>query len=280
MKKPCHLLTHSCASSNFRCHKKRAATGDSISRFKVNRPCEETYFKEVARPHSQEAGRLLEKLDLAEKSPGHQTVYRAMKEASAAAFNYDADGGELFSPVNAKFFAMIRRNMNCLLCDKVMSAAYLANFAAGVEERATVTVEGQVIALLMSALKKMADTKISGARLAAGKDAAASENFRLVAASECLWTILELPYVQTSYNSVHVCMLPLEHRGGIIKTERSRFRNSDATVTAFITSRQNSELSVRHKFTESQLIVAQQCLRSAFSINKFSFFGVRPPDLT
>ena len=154
MKKPCHLLTHSCASSNFRCHKKRAATGDSISRFKVNRPCEETYFKEVARPHSQEAGRLLEKLDLAEKSPGHQTVYRAMKEASAAAFNYDADGGELFSPVNAKFFAMIRRNMNCLLCDKVMSAAYLANFAAGVEERATVTVEGQVIALLMSALKK------------------------------------------------------------------------------------------------------------------------------
>ena len=180
-----------------------------------------------------------------------------MNEASAGSFNYDDDGGELFSHVNAKFFAMVRGNMNCLLCDRVMSAAYLAKYAAGVEERATVTVGGSTDSTVIISVKKMANIKISGARLAAEKDAAASEHFRLVAPSECLWTILELPYVHTSYDSIHVCTLPLEHRGGIIKTQSSRFKNSDATVTAFITSRQNSDLSVYYKFTENQKIVAE-----------------------
>ena len=166
--------------------------------------------------------------------------------------------------------------MNCLLCDRVISAAYLAKYAAGVEERATVTVGGSTDSTVIVSVKKMANIKISGARLAAEKDAATSEHFRLVALSECLWTILELPYVHTSYDSIHVCTLPLEHRGGIIKTQSSQFRNSDATVTAFITSRQNSDLSVYYKFTENQKIV----LNSVFSIDKVSLFGVRPPELT
>ena len=49
----------------------------------------------------------------------------------------------------------------------------------------------------------MADVKIAGALLKAGEDAVASENFHVVSATVCLWTILELPYVFKSYDCSH-----------------------------------------------------------------------------
>ena len=43
--------------------------------------------------------------------------------------------GETFSPVVPSLFAMLKCNFNRLLCDKIMSAAYLASeYAAGVGE--------------------------------------------------------------------------------------------------------------------------------------------------
>ena len=60
-------------------------------------------------------------------------------------------------------------------------------------------------------MKKMANIKIESARVAAGKEAMASENFRFVAISECVWSLLDFPYVITSYKPIHICTLLLEN---------------------------------------------------------------------
>ena len=106
--------------------------------FKVCRPTEVTYFKEIVRPHSEEVWRLLDKFDLAEVSLGHQSVFRAIIEPSIGSFKYDADCTELFSPVNAKFLQWsVKQDLFALwqLC-------YLVKSVAGVEESATVFKDG------------------------------------------------------------------------------------------------------------------------------------------
>ena len=210
------LLSHDCAKASYRCHKKCDTEGNSICRFKIYEPAAETFFKIVDRPHSQEAWELLSQLSLAELRDGFVDVYRATNEMVAGKYNYDADFGETFSPVVASIFALLKCNMNCLLCDRVLSAAYIAKYAAGVEERAFVDIKAENATKVSVSVKGINNIKIAGAKLAASKDFSSTEQFRVISSTECVWTMLQLPYVMPSYECVHVSTLPMENRGGVI----------------------------------------------------------------
>ena len=59
-------------------------------------------------------------------------MFQVSKEMQAGKFNYAADFGETFSPVVPLIFAMFKSSMNSFVCDRIMSATYLAKYAAGV----------------------------------------------------------------------------------------------------------------------------------------------------
>ena len=133
-------LSHNCEKADFRCHKKCDNSGKTICRFKIFEPSNETFFKLIERPHSEEAWEILHDLGLAKLVEGFENLYEVSNELKAGKYNYAADFGETFSPVVSKIFSVGQCSMNCLLCDVVMSASYLAKYAAGVEEHAEVNV--------------------------------------------------------------------------------------------------------------------------------------------
>ena len=82
--------------------------GESICRFKIYKPSEETFFEDIFRPHCEEAWKLLENVDLAHKDD--QMIYRCTEELGAGRYNYAADYGEKFSPAVPCIFTLLKNS--------------------------------------------------------------------------------------------------------------------------------------------------------------------------
>ena len=279
------VLSHDCEKSFYRCHKKTDSTGNFVCRFKVYQASQETFFEVIHRPHSEEVWELLCALDLASKNDSEQFHHEASEEMTAGKFNYAADFSELFSPVNPLLFALLRGSMNCLLCDKIMSAAYLAKYAAGVEERATVEISGKSDTTVNVTVKGMRNIKIGKSGFLAqceDNKPSSAERGRIISSTECIWHMLNLKYVFPTYDVVHVSTLPLEQRGGIVKrrtVRRRRDRPGTTDALKFVTVRSSFFSNTSRKFTNYQKNTAREHYNSHLSIDKVSLYCIRAPEL-
>ena len=279
------VLSHDCEKSFYRCHKKTDSTGNFVCRFKIYQATEETFFEVIHRPHSEEVWEMLCSLDLASKRDSQQNCHEVSDKLTAGKFNYAADFNELFSPVNPLLFALLRGSMNCLLCDKIMSAAYLAKYAAGVEERATVEISGKSDTTVNVTVKGMRNIKIGKSGFLArfeDNTASSTERGRIISSTECIWHMLNLKYVFPTYDVVHVCTLPLEQRGGFVKrrcVRRSRDRAGTTDDLKFVTVRSAYLTDSSRNFTDYQKKTAAEHYRSQLSIDKVSLYCVRAPEL-
>ena len=279
------VLTHSCEKSGFRCHKKRDGNGDLVCSSKVYQPAQETFFREIQRPHSEEFWELLTSVNLADKLDRESVSYRTSPALEAGNFNYAADYNEHFSPVVPLLFALLKGSMNCLLCDKIMSAAYLAKYAAGVEERATISISGRSDTTVAVTVKTMKNLKIGKGKFQAKREdelKTSAEKARIIAATECVWHMLNLKYVFPTYEVVHVSTLPLEQRGGVIRRQKSFKRSTRTGVTdslLFCSIRKTLFMDNKRHFTEFQERCANEHINSKFTIDKVSLYCVRAPEL-
>ena len=66
----------------------------------------------------------------------------------------------MFSPVSPILFVLLKGSMNLLLCDRIVSAAYLAKYAAGTEERATLEIMGKLNSTVEVSVKGIKNIKI------------------------------------------------------------------------------------------------------------------------
>ena len=279
-------LSHTCERAGFRCHKKCDNSVNMVCRFKVFDPCFQTFFKAIDRPHSNEVWDLLKSLNLAKLVEGFHAGYEICQELQGGRYNYAADFGETFSPVITKLFTVIQASMNSLLCDRVMSATYLAKYAAGVEEHATVQISGESNDTVSVNVKKMKNIKIAGAQIAAKTDeekTSSNNNCRILSSTECIWSILDLKYVFPTYVCVHVNTLPLENRGGIVR-KKSYVRQVDRPgqhdqALALVKIRQLKQFEDNRLFTKTQEKTLREYHDSRLSIDKVSLFAVRPPEL-
>ena len=279
------VLTHNCEKTGFRCHKKRDANGDLVCSSKVYEPAQETFFRDIQRPHSEKFWELLTSVDLAEKLDCESCSYRTLPALQAGNFNYAADYNEHFSPVVPILFALLKGSMNCLLCDKIMSAAYLAKYAAGVEERASIAISGRSDTTVDVTIKSMKNVKIGKGKFQASRDDelnTAAEKARIIAATECVWHMLNLKYVFPTYEVVHVSTLPLEQRGGILKRQKRFNRCNRTGVTdslLFCSIRKTLFQDKARHFTELQERCALEHINSNFTIDKVSLYCIRAPEL-
>ena len=275
-------LNHSCEKANYRCHKKCDNSGQTICRFKIYEPCAETFFKLIDRPHTEDVWEILQKMELAHLVGGKFDVTGVLK---AGSYNYAADLGETFSPVVTKIFTLVKGSMNCLICDAIMSATYLAKYAAGVEEHATVKISGESSETVSVSVKKMKNIKIAGARISASKenDKSSAETCRVLSSTECIWSMLDLKYVFPTYTCIHVNTLPLERRSCVQRRQKYR-RQVDLSGQndqdfQFANVRKSMSLPQNRFFTPNQEKTLREYVKSGLSLDKVSQFALRPPEL-
>ena len=81
-----------------------------------------------------------------------------------------------------------------------MSATYLAKYAAGVEEHASVDLSFQSDSTVTISVKRMKNLKIAGAQSASKNEKDKSiRNCRVLSSTECIWSMLVLKYVFPTY---------------------------------------------------------------------------------
>ena len=208
-------LSHSC-QNDFRCHKKCSSSGKTGCRLKIFEASNKTFFELIERPRSEEAWDILNELGLAKVVERYQNLYELSNEMQADKFNYAADFGET-SPVVTVF--QLFSSMNRLLCDTVMSAAYLAKYAAE-EEHAEDNIGGNQMTL--SVTVETMKNIIAGAQIAAKneKEQTSTSKCRILISTECLWSILDLKNVFPTYTCVHLHTKSLGNRGEFVRTIR------------------------------------------------------------
>ena len=198
-------------------------------------------------------------------------MYELSNEMQDGKFIYAADFGETFSPVVTKIFSVVQCSMNCLLCDTIISSAYLAKYAAGVEEHAEVNSGGKSNDTESVTVKRMKNIKIAGAQIAAKNE----KECRILSSTESIWSILDLKYVFTTYTCVHVNTKPLENRGGVVRRKSHR-RIVDRpgqydSNLQFVNYRNTSQLDTFRHFTANQVRTVKEHLKSNLPIGQSVF---------
>ena len=277
--------THNCSKGRKHCHKKTDRLDKPICRVPKYPPSNCFSFKEIPVNFSCETMGLLQEMDLADID--ENSLFPKVKDPLIAGkHHYPTVSNEHYSPTNAALFALTQSSTNVQICDDYMAPRYVAKYAAGIESRAVAKiVAGETANSVKVLTEPIAHEKIAGVQASQkkmrGDEKQKSVTGRVVSITECLWWSLQLPYVCTNVDFVHVPTVPKENRSGII-TEK-RFSNNiklGATFMEGIRVRKHVlQLPNHRQFTRTQSFLLADVENSSISPDKVTVFGLRPPEL-
>ena len=276
---------HNCTKGRQRCHKKTDRLNQPICRVPRYPPSNAFSFKKVPINFSSETMDLLQAMDLADIDVN--TLLPKVKDPLIAGkHHYPTVSNEHFSPTNAALFALTQSSTNVQICDDYTAPRYVAKYAAGIESRAAATiVAGQTENSVKVLTEPIEHEKIAGVRACLKnlrqEEKRQSVKGRIVSITECLWWCLQLPYVCTNVDFVHVPTVPKEYRSGIVIEKRfHKSPNFSATFTDGVRVRKELlELPKLRQFTKSQTLLLADVENSFISPDKVTVFGLRPPEL-
>lgn len=203
------LQTHSCEKARKRCQKKTDRSDEPICRVPKYPPNVDFSFKEVPLNLSSETFELMLEMELVE-CDASSCQFKPIDEIRGGKHHYPANFAEHVSPTNADVFALVQSSTNLQICDRSMSARYVAKYAACVESRGYVQIHaGKSDDTVGAATEPIVNEKIAGVKASlersnreARKQTAV--NGRLISITESLWYILDFPYVCTNLDFVHI----------------------------------------------------------------------------
>ena len=276
---------HSCAATNFRCHKKTDENGQSYCRYPTYPTSSQYHLEEVDVNHSEESFHVLSLCQLAKEKIGYNNTMCVTDDLKAGQWLYPSLKHQNVTPMNPHIFVLTESQNNLLICDKYLSARYIAKYAAGAEEKANV---------LISAAKHENTLQVDVGEIQNSKIASVQhrlqreqENRRKsscqakhICITECYWHLFDLPFVKSSFSSVCINTNEMECRPGLKLAKQSR------TLYPTINSTQTSNLiNIRdtlpfwRQFTGSQKTTIQLHLESSISVCNITAYSCRPPEL-
>ena len=206
---------HDCGKGKNRCKKKTDWLGKPVWRVPKYPASVGFSFKEIQPNYSKETWDLLRSMKLSYIDPNSSTD-KVEEELKAGKHHYPAAYNEHMSPTNAALFAFTESSTNVRICDDEMCSRYVAKYAAGVEGRAFTKIlasagENEV----KVQTEPIVNEKIAGVQTSVTKkrqddDKRKSVTGRIVSITECLWWALQLPYVCTNIDFIHVPTVPKE----------------------------------------------------------------------
>ena len=277
------VQSHSCEKGKFRCLKKIDINGGKVCRFPAQKQshCHSYYSFNI--DHSEEAHDILQQLGLSVDDERFFYNRKVTEELESGKFTYAASKLEHVSPTSAKLFAITLSSCNVQRISRRMCERYLNKYAAGKEEHAVVRIKPFKSSNLYTAdTEDIQNRKITGVQNVLAESEKLEKKTKELktlrfAHTESAFFVLEMPYVITTFDFVHVTTLPLEYRGGvIIKKRHDELNDSD---TAYYSRKNILKLPFHRLLTESQRLVEADVKTSDFSADKISIFSLRPPEL-
>ena len=276
---------HSCAATNFRCHKRTNENGQSFCRYPVYPTSAEYHLEEVDVNHSEETFHVLSLCQLAKEKIGYVDTMCVTEELKAGQWFYPSQKYQNVTPMNTHLFALTESQNNLLICDKYLSARYIAKYAAGAEEKASVSItagkkenelhvdvgsiENNKIASVQHRLRKEEQQQRKGSCQA-----------KHICITECYWHLFDLPFVRSSFTSVCLNTNEMENRPGVKLTHQRRrlsAHSENQFTSPLITVR--DQFPNWRQFTESQKRIIQLHCESNISVSNITAHSARPPEL-
>ena len=122
---------------------------------------------------------------------------------------YPAEPYKHISPMNSAIFALVQSSINLQNCYKVMSARYIAKYAAGFETRAKANFSSSNESNSFEVhVSEVDNSKIAGVKASKKNNQSSPITARVLSITETLWWILNLPYVSSNMDFVHIPTLP------------------------------------------------------------------------
>ena len=276
---------HSCAATNFRCHKRTDENGQSYCRYPVYPTSAKYHLEEVDVNHSDETFHVLSLCKLAEEKIGFSNTMCVTDDLKAGQWLYPSQKSQNVTPMNPHMFVLTESQNNLLICDKYLSARYIAKYAAGVEEKANVSISAakQENALQVD-IGEIQNNKIASVQHRLKQE---QENRRKsscqakhICITECYWHLFDLPFVKSSFSSVCINTNEMECRPGLKLSTHSRnlYPTINRTRTSNVINLRNA-LPLWRQFTESQKRTIEVHLESSISVCNITAYSARPPEL-
>ena len=277
---------HDCGKGKNRCKKKTDWLGKPVCRVPKYPASVGFSFKEIQPNYSKETWDLLRSMKLSYIDPNSSTE-KVEEELKAGKHHYPAAYNEHMSPTNAALFAFTESSTNVQICDDEMCSRYVAKYAAGVEGRAFTKIlasagENEVKVQTEPIVnKKIAGVQTSVTKKRQDDDKRKSVTGRIVSITECLWWALQLPYVCTNIDFIHVPTVPKEFRSAIVIEKKiASTMNFSAVFAEAVRIRKNFLKLPKHRqLTKNQELLLADVEASSITPDKVTIFGLRPPEL-
>ena len=272
------LQSHSCVRAGSRCMKRRASDDSLICRVPKHPPGLSYYFQEKEGLYDEQTLERLQFLDLGTLDP-YTNKWTPLRAFRGGFWHYPAQPGEHFVPTVPLLFVALRSSSNVQLCDRKFQVAYLAKYAAGIDEKRQVslTVDSSTPNSVHANVQPLKNTKITGQAIK-NPDKGQSALAREIALTEMIWFSLGLPYVTCPVDTTHVSTLPPEYRAAVIKRPNTRGL-VEGGGGQLVTVEQRRNFPEWRNFTDSQQLAMLDYSRGSYYLDVTTAFSVRPPEL-
>ena len=143
-------------------------------------------------------------MDLAVPSPTRHNTFEVRPILQGGKFEYPASSDEHLSLFNPLLFVVTRSSQNLQLCDEYLSARYIAEYAAGIEERADARVDPVTSKDIKVQPTGLRNIKITGSKVKS-KTTDKKTLVQIIPQVETIWWLLCFNYVHSSVDFVHLC---------------------------------------------------------------------------
>lgn len=242
------VLPHNCLKAGSRCMKMRSdgTTYCRVRRYDLSSRAE---FRDKIITVPQEHAQLLKSMD-------------RLDHMTCGYWTYSSQGrGYAVSPIVAKLFAITRSSSNTLATDgTLVESSYLAGYILGQEERGIVKI-----------FKRPGSTEMKVPRLHAAKkrrrdhSEQQASSLRVLSMTECVWSLLGLPFVHTS------CDFSEMHMGFPINRVSRKFKVK--------TSQRHHHSPECCEPAPQQLSLWKTICSNFRTVNRSDYFDLRPPCL-
>ncbi len=177
---------------------------------------------------------ILHEVGLAQSDEGRNGRFTVTQAIGSGKWRNPSFKGEQLSPVNAHIFALMRSQMNLLICDKYFQACYNAKYAAGADDKGQVTITMDVSANdhFKVKVQEPQNEKVAGVAKRVQRERKTGVTRRYICITECLWHLLDLRFVFPSFHRVNIQTMEFESRVGFKFSDWSRRNPSSALPTS------------------------------------------------
>ena len=274
---------HSCAATNFRCHKRTDENGQGYGRYPVYPTSAQYHLVEVGVNHWEETFHVLSLCQLAKEKIGYVDTKCGTEKVKAGRRFYPSQKNQNVTPMNPHLF-VLKISEKPFNCDKYLSARYIAKYAAGAEEKVQVLITAGKNHEVHVDVGSIGNNKIASVqhrlRKEEQKQRKGSCQAKHICVTECYWHLFDLPFVRSSFTRICLNTNEMENRAGVKRThQRIRLAtHSESQFTSPLITVRDQFLNWR-QFTEGQKRIVQLHCESNISVSNITAHSARPPEL-